>query len=81
VWYGVYGIGQLEKTFRAFLQVTVAIRDIEEGSHERSFELKDLKDASRTMAKLKVPRYFHIPLTLKNIPTACPLLSRYLVAR
>ncbi len=35
-------------------QVTVSIKDIEEGSHVRSFELKDPKDASRTMATLKV---------------------------
>ena len=36
------------------LQVTVAITDIEQGSHVRSFELRDPKDASRTMATLKV---------------------------
>ena len=45
----------IEKAFLGFLQVTVAIKDIEEGSHERSFELKDPKDASRIMATLKVP--------------------------
>ena len=36
------------------VQVTVAVKDIEEGSHVRSLELKDPKDASRTMATLKV---------------------------
>ena len=44
-----------EKAFLGFLQVTVAITDIGEGSHEHLFELKDPKDASRTMATLKVP--------------------------
>ena len=44
-----------EKASLGFLQVTVAITDIGEGSHERFFELKDPKDASRTMATLKVP--------------------------
>ena len=39
------------------VQVTVAIKDIDEGSHVRSFELKDPKDASRTMATLKVHPY------------------------
>jgi len=36
------------------VQVTVAIKDIQQGCHLRSFELKDPKDASRTMATLKV---------------------------
>ena len=56
----------IEKAFLGFLQVTVAIKDIEEGSYERSFELKDPKDASRTMAMLKVPSHFHIPFFLSN---------------
>ncbi len=45
-------------------QVTVAIKDIEEGSHVRSFELKDPKDASRTMATLKVSPFRDVRLSI-----------------
>ena len=48
-------------------QVTVAIKDIQEGSHVRSFELKDPKDVSRTMATLKV----YPPIK----PICCPAVS------
>lgn len=51
----------------SYEQVTVAIKDIQEGSHVRSFELKDPKDASRTMATLKV----HPPIKPHLLPI-CP---------
>ncbi|CAK0735032.1 hypothetical protein CVIRNUC_000518 [Coccomyxa viridis] len=37
-----------------FGSVTVGVTDIEQGSHVRSFELRDPKDANRIMATLKV---------------------------